>query len=331
MNTTGNGSSKRARQTEWRTRIPELRRIVEDVAPAMFEAAEARGAQNIPPAWRELVAEMQRDVHRQADESARKANAEDDATIEERRGYAWSWKVDRVAAMFDFLAATILRDIGFAGDESIASIVLLKKAFLYAQLELQDGATKDGRDDRDETRLRLLGALKALTPRFDDVHMLRFRAVQVAETCARMTRIPNDAEVAVGVEALRTLESIDLERHRDYVEHEQPVLAGLLARQWLAEVDETFHKLDPLVVLEEFAEAAPAGKGGKTQGGDASTGPVRALARLSVTCGALGYEQRNDETFDAAVDRARSNLLVTRSRLRKVMREFPGRAPDDAL
>lgn len=326
-----NGTS-RARQNEWRVRIPELTHLVENVAPAMLDSNHKERMRDVPDAWRDLVTAMRTDVHAKAENGAVGATGDDDATIEERRGYEWSWKMARVGAMLEMLIDTILADIGFTGTESIASLVLLKKAALYAQLELQDGGSKEGRDDRDEIRLRLQGALRALAPALDDVHMRRFRALQVAETCTRMTRIPSEADIAGSVEKLRAAEArIDLDHHRDFLEHEQPVLNGLLSREFLAEVDDAFQTLDPLIVLEEFADATPAGRGGKAEGGEGCTGPVRALARLAVRCGALEFSQREGETFDDAVERARSNLLVTRSRLRRAMREFPGQEPADPV
>ncbi len=83
--------------------------------------------------------------------------------------------------------------------------------------------------------------------------------------------------------------------------------------------------------MEEFAEAKADSEGGRTDGGEASTGPVRTLARLAVLSGALDFAQKEGEDFDAAVDRARRNLISTRSRIKQSVQGFPGRiGPDDA-
>lgn len=330
----GRPTRDRERQEEWRARIPELRRLVEDVAPKMWDDAHARRAEVVPQQWVELVTAMQADVHAEASKRAMDSTDDGDATEDERRGYHWSFKIGRVADMLEYLARTIRDDLGFEEHEhsTLASMVLLNKAVLHLNLELQDGGSKDGREDRDENRYRVLEALKALTPRFDDVHMKRLRALQVAESSVKMTRIPTDVDLDDDVERFRGYDGIDLERHRDFMKHDQPALNGVLARSWLVEVDEAFEKLDPLMVLEEFGEARAQAGGGKADGGDGRVGPVRALARLAVTCGALGYAQRDDEDFDGAVDRARGNLLMARSRIRKELRAFPGHqlSPEDA-
>lgn len=315
----------RARQEEWRSRVPEARRIVEDVAPAIWDDVAASRVEDVPQPWKELVAAMRAEVCTKADTEARERSLSDDETVEQLRGYYWAFKVGRVADMLKYLLRTIRQDIGFEEGATLASMVLLEKAVLQVDLELQDGGSKEGREDRDENRHRVLEALKALTPRFDDVHMLRLRALQVAESSVKMTRIASDDDAEASVRAIAELDdSIDLERHRDFIKHEQPAMLGVLARSWLVEVDKAFANLDPLVVLEEFAEAQTNARGGKVAGGDGRVGSVRAVARLAMMCGALGFQQQDGEDFDAAVDRARANLLMTRSRFRKALRAFPG-------
>lgn len=46
-------------------------------------------------------------------------------------------------------------------------------------------------------------------------------------------------------------------------------------------------------------------------------------------CGALEFRQAENEEFDVAVERARASLVITRSRLRKSLRAFPGQVPDN--
>lgn len=315
----------RARQEEWRSRVPEARRIVEDVAPAIWDDAAASRIEKVPEPWKELVNAMRAEVCREADREARERCLSEDEKVEELRGYYWAFKVGRVGDMLQYLLRSIRQDIGFEEGATLASMVLLEKAILQVDLELQDGGSKGRREDRDENRHRVLEALKALTPRFDDVHMLRLRALQVAESSVKMTRIRSDDDIEESVRALAELDdTIDPDRHRDYIKHEQPAMLGVLARSWLVEVDEAFANLDPLIVLEEFAEAQTNARGGKVVGGDGRIGSVRAVARLAVMCGALGFQQQDGEDFDAAVDRARANLLMTRSRFRKVLRAFPG-------
>lgn len=48
-------------------------------------------------------------------------------------------------------------------------------------------------------------------------------------------------------------------------------------------------------------------------------------------CEALGFEPRDNEDLDAAMDRARSNLLVTRSRIKTSVRAFPVGAPTEPV
>lgn len=317
----------RNRQREWRARLPEYRRLVEEVAPEMWEDAAARRARSLPKPWVTLVEEMRADVHKAARKSIEEFGDEK-ATEEEKRGYYWSFKVGCVADMVEHLARTIRDDLGFdEEEETLASMALAYKALTFLEVELQDGGSASPRRDRDELRYRMLNALKALTPLFDDVHLMRLRALQVAESAAEYTHVATEAEIEEGIGRLAEEKGFNADAHREYMQHSKPALDGVLARSWLAEIDDAFQRLDPLVVLEEFADAQAQSSGGRTENGEGRVGPVRALARLAVMCGALGYEQREDEDFDKAVDRARGNLLMSRSRIRRVVQEFPGQCP----
>lgn len=323
------GSPLRTLQQRWRERLPELHRIVEDVSPRIWESAQEDRKRKVPAEWEAMVSAMRQEVHAEAFAATSHVEA---VTDEERRGYHWSWKVMRVADMLEHLVRTIREDIGFEDHATLGSMLLLQQAALHLQVELQDGGTEDGREDRLENRYRVQQALRALAPRFDDVQMLRLRALQVADSAARHTSLPDDADIERRLRSIRE-ESPDspgdLERHREWMMVDQPPLAGVMARASLSEVDPRFGQLDPLVVLEEFAEASGETSGGRAEGGEGRTGPARALARLAVMCGALDFEQRDGEDFDAAAERARSGLLTARSRIRRVVREFPGQVPAD--
>jgi hypothetical protein len=282
----------------------------------------------VPAEWKALVEGMRAHVHKEEAESDG-IRSWHDGSVEERRGYLWNFQVSRVAYMLEYLTRTIRDDLLFGEHSTLASMLLLDQAIQHLELELQDGGHKGGREDRDENRMRVLNALKALTPRFDDVHMLRLRALQVAEGSVKMTHILDDDEVEERVESVKGIKGFNVDHHRDFIKHDQPLVDGLLARSLLAEVDSAFGEIDPLVVMEEFGEAEVEARGGRADNGDGRVGPVRALARLAVMCGALGFSVRPGEEFDAAVDRVRANLLMTRSRFRKTLREFPGQQPPD--
>lgn len=320
----------RARQAEWRARVPEARRIVEDMSPRLFEAAEERRLASLPEAWTRLVESMQQKVHADADKAARESS--DDLPIEQRRGYYWGCQLLHVADMMEFLLRKVREDIGLH-DATLASMALARHALLSVQIELQDGGSKDGRDDGEEQQYRVRNALRALVRHFDDVHLRRFRAVAVAEFASKTIHIPGDEEVEARLRDSQgpgSLPDEEVARHREHMRVDGPVVNGVFVRSLLSEVDERFGSLDPLVVLEEFSEAEAKTRGGRTDGGEGRTGPVRALAGLAVRCGALDYGAHDGESFDDAVERARSNLLVTRSRIRKSMREFPSLPPSDA-
>lgn len=317
-------SGVREQQQRWREELPRLRDLVERVSPAMLSDAGSKHKYNGPTEWADLVLSMQREVHAKAE--SREVFEEE--SIEQRRGYEWSWKVAHVAHMLEHLIETIRKDLGFEDSATLASMALVKRAMFQMELELREGGTTEGRGDGLEHQYRVQQALQALTSCFDDVQLRRLRALQYATSCARYSEIPDAATVERHVNQMKELEQTDDEaddRHREWFRDTMPALSGVMARSWLAEVDERFATLDPLIMLEEFAQAEPEEEGGRAEGGEGRIGPVRALARLAVMCGALGLEQRPDEGFDTAVERARNNLLVTRSRIRKLVREFPGR------
>jgi hypothetical protein len=320
-------------RAQWREKIPEIRRLVEDVAPRAFEAAAEDRLEKVPEEWKALVQKMRDDVHASAADW-RKQYPDSTETLAEERGYQWHFKIGRLDDMLDYLMREIRRDIGFEdGDATLASMLLVSKAFLALNIELQHGGKKGSRDDGDEYSYRVLNALKALTPRFDDIVLRRFRALQTAESMAKFARpLMNPEELDAHVEKMKDLlPEREPDEHRDWVNVDKPVLEGVFARSQLAEVDERFGTLDPMEVYEEFAEAQAATKGGKSDGGEGKVGPARAVARLAVRCGALDYEQGADEDFDAAVERARGNLLQARHRIRKELRGFPGMLPEDPL
>ena len=126
-------ASPRARQQQWRDRLPEIERLVEDVGPRIWSSTEEDRIANVPVEWKTLVSAMRDEVH--ADAEAANYH-DDDMTVDERRGYHWTWKVMRVGDMLEHLTRTIREDLGFDDGATLASIVLLRKAALYLQLEL---------------------------------------------------------------------------------------------------------------------------------------------------------------------------------------------------
>jgi hypothetical protein len=323
-------TADRIRQQEWRAHVEEMRHLVENVSPQIFkDSAKARRA-DVPVEWAAMVASMRADVRASADRD----ELEEGVPVADRRGYHWSSKLSRVADMIEYLLAVVRADLEMEeGVETLASMVLLHKAFVELEIELQEGGSKNGREDRDEHRYRVLGALRSLTHQFDSPDLLRLRALVAGECAARFTQVPTDAEVeerlaAIQAEDPQTEE--EREHSREFMCVTGPVMNGVMARSWLAEVDSKFATLDPLVVMEEFAEAEAKGQGGRSGAGDGIVGPARAVARLALMCGGLGAVQRNGEGFDEAVDRVRAALLTSRSRIRAVLRDFPGQVPTRA-
>lgn len=318
----------RSRQRAWRERIPELRHVVEELSPAIWRLTREDQKKQIPAQWKDLVASLRAEVLTKAESP----QVEPQTTANQRRGYEWSWKLRIVDDMLDHLMQTICTDIGFDDGAVLGSMALLRRSMLHLQLELQDGGSSRPREDTLENQYRVQQALMALNNHFDDVQMRRLRALQLAGPAAQVTRIPDEQDVETRLQAISEHQSLDAEteqKHRDSMYIDQPALSGVMVRSWLVEVDERFGSLDPLIIMEEFAEARADSDGGRIDGGEACTGPVRALARLAVLSGALDYAQKGGEDFDAAVDRARRNLISTRSRVKQAVQAFPTRLDGD--
>ncbi len=321
-------TADRARQQKWRDQVGEIEYLVHEVSPRIFEDNARDRLAELPPEWIALVASMRADVHAETD----REKQTEGVTLAERRGYQWNYKVGRVADLVRHLLQTIAADIDLGEDQVLATMVLVHKAFFQLKLELQDLGTREGRDDRDEQRYRVLGALRSLTRHFDGPDLLRLRALVAGENAARFTiPPPSDEEVEQRLEEIEQhgpLTEAEREHDREFMAIKAPVLNGVVSRSWLMEVDPRFGTLDPLVVMEEFAEAQAKARGGRNGGGEPRTGPARAVARLALMCGALDAAQREGEDFDQATERLRGALLNSRSRIRATMREFPGHGPE---
>ena len=329
-------SRERRRQQEWRECAPELAHLVDEVAPRIWEDPQSDRVGDIPDDWRALFDALAVTVRTKAEHPEFSA----ERPLGVRLGYEWCWAISHVKRYLGYMMRLIRADIGLKeGSETLASMALLNRGLELLHLELQHGGTCDGRDDAEENAVRVYRALRTLTPRFDDVSLRRLRALRIVESCAPGIRILEGGEVEASVERMRTHASgegrafdlEDEEAQRKWFRSELPVMKTLNARNMLAECDESFAKLDPLIVLEELAEASTGAKGGRADGGEAKTGPARALARLALRCGALEYTQAETETFDDAVDRVRRNLHTTRSRLRDELHSFPGLVPEDGV
>jgi hypothetical protein len=265
--------------------------------------------------WRDMVADMQSDVR--TDVEKHQHHLPDLA----RPGRLWAEKISCVTDMIEYLFLAIRRDLGLSTDETFASMLLVERALYRCERELGSYGDREEPNGDEANEYRVFHALEVLTPDLDDIQMRRFRALQAAEWSARKMHIPrvrlvNEPDLQVG-ESLSSLN--DEERFAAFGE---PVGWALFARRFLASIDERFQRLDPLLVLEELGEADAESVGGRTNSGEGRFGPLRALARLAVTYGALDFKQRQDETFDQAVDRARQVLMTTRSRIRRQLRSF---------
>jgi len=78
--------------------------------------------------------------------------------------------------------------------------------------------------------------------------------------------------------------------------------------------------------MEQLSEAHGDARGGRSADGDSKVGPIRALARLAVMCGALKFKQAENEEFDVAVERARAWSARALASARACV-PFPGRCP----
>ncbi len=310
----------RERQEAWRAALPEVERLVTKVSPAIWEENAKDRRADVPEPWRALVATMRTEVAKKADDWAKEYPGE---KLGHLRGRYWAWKVDRVGDMLLHLMDVIRQDIGMDDDGTLGSMILVREAMLGLNIELQDAGREQGHDAGEEYRFRVANALRSMVSHFDDVSLRRFRALRIAEFAAKDTRLPDDDIINEHVESLKDSEYPEdrteerREKSRKWMTIDRPLLSAVMAIDSLGHVDERFKELDPLVVLEEFADADADKKGGRADDGEGRTGAVRALARLAVRGGALDYSQRDDEDFDTAVERARANLLVTRSRIRK--------------
>lgn len=333
------GASQRpnvaALRREWSEALPEISESYERAQDMWDAHHRASDFGMVPEPWKVMVAEMRAKV-------LERASDPDGATDEpdvDRRGAAWSSVVGiEVGRMMRYLARTILTDVGFGERENMHSNALLEEAVAAFASELASPAIPENPDEGGEKFLRVSRALQQLIPRFDDIALLRYRALLVAEQAASHVSIPSEAEVQAHVARYRevlaetprpdmTLEEHDA-RSRAWMLTDAPLTSAMIAHDALGKVDPRFWQLDTLLVAQEFAEAQTSNRGGKTDTGDGRVGPVRALARLAVTCGALDFEQGPKEDFDRAVDRARGILITARSKIRAEIRNpVTARAP----
>lgn len=327
-------SRDRARQVEWRAYEPEVRDVVEREMPRSLLMADERRQTNLPAPWKAVVDQLAADVRNKVNAEPRALGASPEQEPASELAWQWSLACIRVSDVLEYLQRTIRRDIGLPeGVETLSSMALLDGALMQLQFELDHIGNPDGRADEEENRYRAFRALTILHPRFDDPQLKRFRALRIAEESVQQAVALDDASIEQRVARMRQhhvanrpdmpWDAKDEEHHRRWFRVELPMHRAVLARSDLAAVDPRFAELDALLVLEEFSAANAKSKGGKTDGGEGKTGPARALARLALTCGALAYVQAADETFDDAVERVRTNLLVSRSRIRAELRAFP--------
>lgn len=322
--------------------------LVEDQVPALLAAASRTLLEDISPRWREAISEVRANVLKDAE-----ADAADEAEWFRHEGIAaeaasspehfrvtrWAMALVRIRGVLSLLFDYVGQDIGLAEGESLTAMTLVLLAVNQLEWTLTNIGGADPELDpgevgvQEEQQYRLRKALDALDRRRDDIHLRRFRAMHVAESCAVYTPdVVSPAEVESMLRQMRDdgefSDEEDEARERDVLSTDRYVLAAAQARAWLAEVDERFATLSPEAVLQEFAEVEPFPRGGRGNDGEGRAGPLRALARLALLSGALEYRQRDGETFDDAVERVRGNLLVTRSRLR---RELPRCANGDCV
>jgi hypothetical protein len=317
----------RQRQIEWRASVLRLTPIMERAGRRLSKAQLAQSGAT-PTAWQGWVDALAAEVRAKA-AAPKSFNA--DLSLEERLGYEWSSKVHEVGRCLEYMMGLIRSNIGMnEGAETLASMALVQGAIAKLAKELHNGGTKHGDEDWEEQEYRVHRALHALNPRFDEIGLRRVRALRIAEWYCANIEILDDAEVEESIEELRRVDRSEGllfdkdedERNRNWFRAELPMMKALLARSSLAEVDGAFADLDPLVVLEELAEARSGLKGGKSDTGEGKTGAARALARLALMCGALEYVPREGEAFDDATERARKNLHTTRARLREESRSL---------
>jgi len=318
-------NTSRDLQNEWRRKLPSLHNLVNRDAPRHFEAVANHRLENVSDSWKGIVASMKERVHRDL------ANADfhdEDTSKQHRRGWHWGSVLMDFCDMVEYLTREILDDIEMPQGETLASVALLNHATSCFRHEMHSGG--DEPTEHLVAWYRRQKALEAFTARLDSVLIRRVHALEKAEAAATITQIPSKAELDEAVKAFqRRWPDKDADSYREYLQTDSPALDGVLAKFFLSQIHERFEDLDPLVALEEFAEAKSSSKGGRASNGEGQTGATRALARVSVTCGALGFEQRADETFDDAVERARKSLLMARSTVLKMVKGFPGIVEND--
>lgn len=312
-------TSTRERQQRWRERLPEIQHLVEVVSPDLMGRANDRRQKALPPEWTQLVEMLHQKVVREAD----KEEADEVLSRDERRGWHWSLALLGIEDMLEHLTSQVLADIGVPADQTIASTKLLTMAVGALRTELAEPMHKRGGL---VARHRRQAALEALSPHFDDLQVRRVAALEAAESFASLTHIMSDDEVEqASIAALDAgfIAPENAEKHRRFLADDRSAIDAVLAKDELSRIDAAFGDVDPLVFLEEFSIANAGAKGGRSLDGEGQTGAARALARLAVMAEALGFNQTGDEGFDEAVERARRTLLMSRSRMKKRLDEFP--------
>jgi hypothetical protein len=291
----------------WRQTLPEIEQVNESFSLALQDSTIERIGK-VPAWWKKRIRQMKTNVHAQA-----LVEPDDPRSITEHRSDHWGWEIFHLRDMINYLLREICIDLEAPEGGRLASMILVERALGTLFIELQSQGSLNGRDDEEENAYRVHRALQALSPDFDDIHLRRFRALDVAEFAARVTlpvfteRTPEEDEMFEGGPIPDDI--------REMWTYRNPVINGVSVKGMLCRIDPAFQHLDPLVVFEEFSEAEPS-SGGRTTGGDARVGPARALARLCIMCGALEATQHDDENFDQAVERFRNTLHVSRSRIR---------------
>ncbi|MEQ9151057.1 MAG: hypothetical protein RLO06_06155 [Parvibaculum sp.] len=152
----------------------------------------------------------------------------------------------------------------------------------------------------------------------DDENLRRARALQIAEGAAEWIKTVPTKDPRDVCERGAEMSEEEASHIATFWRDKRPVLDGVTFRGELAEIDSAFRQLDPLVVFEEFREASAKCEGGRSLGGGGRAGAARALARLTVRCGALAF--RVDEDFDGTVERVRGQLLASRAKIRRELR-----------
>jgi len=302
----------------WRKTIPEAERM-QEALPRMLQRGDERRVDNVPQFWKDMVCSMRTQARAQAESATEELS---ELPLEVRRGVFWSRELLAVEDMLSYLTRTIRDELGCEDGETVPSLALLAEGMRHVRKELEGPAEVLPMMGALEADVRMFRALQALSPHFDDRQLKRVRALHLAEVAASSVSVPT-AEALDSLVAEEGGDADDEVASRMRAEQLKMVaMRGVLFRGDLAGIDDAFGSLDPLVVMEEFSDATPEGAGGRAQNGAGRTGSARALASLAVSCCALGFEQRTEESFDEAVERARTGLLMARSRVRKWAQGF---------